>query len=223
MGREIFEARWACLQGLRSQGHMNLEDFMGWGESLVPLVETGLMRENDLDDEWQRYGKLFPTAQGERYLIHDRLHHVIVVRRTQMGALSEVLRSHRGQDALPLTALPVTERLQRVDAQLALAGDTWSLVRFQEMRRWVQKGYMDLDHFRELYKVSEDTLLRTWLCERRERPGRHGSAQLVPMLDGMAYLKRVDAWEMVLVKPGMEEALFAHCTPGRTAQRVSNG
>lgn len=202
---------------------MDLEDFMGWGESLVPLVETGLMRETDLSDEWQRYGKLFPTAQGERYLIHDRSHHVIVVRRTQLGALSELLRAHRGQPVPSLASLPVSERLQRVDAQLATANDTWSMVRFQEMRRWLQKGYMDLDHFRELYQVTEDMLLRTWVCERRERPGRHGSVQLAPMLDGMMYLKRVDAWEMVLVKPGQEEALLAHCAPGRNNRWVMNG
>jgi hypothetical protein len=223
MGREIFEARWNCLQGLRAQGHMDLEDYMGAGESLIPLMEAGLLTERDLQDEWQRYQKMVPTVQGERYFIHDKAHHVIVVRRTQLGALSEALRAHRGVPVPAVAALPVTERLQRVDAQLATANDTWSLVRFQELRRWIQKGYMDLEHFREQHKVTEEMLLRSWICERRERSGRHGTIQLVPMLDGMIYLKRVDAWEMVLVKPGMEEQLLAHCTPGRTQHRVSNG
>lgn len=217
MGQEIFEARWNSLSALRAIGHMELEDFMGVGEDLAPLVDAGLLVFRDLADEWQRYGKLVPTQQGERFLVHDAHNHLIMVKRTQLGALSEMLRRYRGEPAPVANPIPVMERLQRVDRQLAQAHDTWSLVRLQEMRRWVQKGYMDLDHFKEMYHITDERLISSWTCEKREKPGRHGSP-LVPMLDGMLYLKRVDAWDLVLVKPGMEEALVDHCLPGMPGQ-----
>lgn len=222
MAQEIFEARWLALQALRAQGHMELEDFMGRGEPIEALEEAGLLEVRDLADAWQRYGKRVPTRQGERYLIHDAAQHIIVVRRNQLGALSEALRNLRDLPSAPLNDQATAARVQRIEQQMQRTHDSWALVRLQELLRWVRKGYMDLEQFQEVHGIGTDELLDNWICERYERDGRNGHAQLVPLLEGMRFLKRVDAWDIVLLKPGMEPLLLEYCRKMRP-QRRANG
>jgi hypothetical protein len=216
MSAAVFDARWNRLQKLRDLGYEELTDFLGRRGGLGSLVRLGLLRKREEGAVFQRYHGYVPTEAGEEFLLHVMERELVLVKPEK----SATLFLHLDKDPYPNApfkdtyAEPTLAQFQAVEQlKLESGRDLWKLQRAEELHTYLLKGYMDLRAFTKRTGAGEGMLLRAGLCAGREERTHDRSLHLQVTPAGEPYLLEVDAFGLLLVRPGMELPLFAQCDP----------
>ncbi len=220
MSALVFEARWHRIQRSREQGFEELSDFMGRFASLGPLVRCGLLRKREEWSEFQRYHGYVPTQKGEEYLLYIAEKELVMVRPGKSAPLFLELK----HDPAPMApfketyAEPTKGQFAVVEEMRANAGrDAWRIQRADLLRQHLLAGYMDLRAFTKRTGAGEGAMLRTGLVKpRADRTQEHGLAYEVTR-EGIPYFTALEAYELLLVNPGMELPLFEQLDPEKAA------
>jgi hypothetical protein len=228
MSAAVFESRWKRLAEWRSKGFIELEDHLGSPADLGPLVRCGLLVKRG--SPWlpfQRYHGFVPTMKGERILVHDRAHELILVPSGKVPDLIEALAA----DPLPgapfhpgfcvvehLNGLAVREprRPLHVSAPVGMLMGA-SADRAHVKEKHLEEGYEDFEQFRIDHVLRDRALLASGLC-REHDPSRdfHGIA-FVPQGEGFRYFTLLKEHDLLLVNPGMGLPLLDLLDPTRAA------
>jgi hypothetical protein len=205
MSELVFWMRLGRMRQLEQAGHVELEEFLGPNAGYGPLVRTALLRREAKCCDYERYFGHVPTPAGERFLLYDGEHHIMMVR----AGMDEALRSALARDPMPNAAyhanyeprgargvpevlrdMPDPEELQEVERTKAL--------------RWYRyHGYHAFEVLRKVRDLKAHYLVAAGLC-RPNDPGSDGhDVPLVPVGMGERLLRVVGRWNLLLVRPGM--------------------
>jgi hypothetical protein len=215
MASAVFEERYGRILRAREQGYEELSDFLGRRRDLGPLVRTGLLRRRETNTEFQRYNGYVPTEAGSEFLLFIPDKELVLVK----PGCSLRLRRALAKDPMPEApfkatyAEPTAEQFAAARQMRETAGrDVWRLQRAEALHKFLLQGFMDLRMFTKRTAVGEGTLLDRNLLTGTV--ARHAHALHVkPTAEGEQYLMVADPWDLILVRPGMELALFARCEP----------
>lgn len=223
MAADQFFARWARILELGTQGHQELEEWLG-PIGLGPMVRLGLLaRRPERCCEFQRYQQHLPTEAGESYLRYLPEEHLIVVRQEQRGSLLTLLARDPMPEAsycgsfqpLPRMAQALHPEfrepfiLPREDAPLA-----WTQQRRAVLDTYVRHGFMDFLAFRSEHRVNEQALIACGFCRIRDPQARH-QVPIVPVGEGCRYLQLEEDWDLLLIKPGSALQLLELMDPAQ--------
>ncbi|HNU55266.1 MAG TPA: hypothetical protein PKN30_01660 [Flavobacteriales bacterium] len=211
MSAQVFEARWSRIQRSREQGYEELSDFLGRHASLGPLVRCGLVRKREEWSEFQRYYGYVPTEKGESYLLYIPDKELVLVRPGKSAPLFLELKNDPAPQApfKETYAEPTQAQFMAVEEMRMNAGrDGWRVKRADVLRQYLMQGFMDIRSFTKRTGVGEGGLLREGLI--KPRPERINDQHLNYEItkEGAAYLTPVDAFDLLLIAPGMELPLL---------------
>ncbi len=216
MTAAVFEARYNRILRGREQGYEELSDFLGRKVDLGPMVRLGLLRRREENSEYQRYHGYIPTQAGEEFLLYIPEKELILVRPGQSTTLFSALKKDPMPKAhfKPTYSEPTKEQFDAVRQMREQAGrDVWRVQRCDQLQQHLLKGYMDFRAFTKHTSVGEGALLRAELCIPRAQRDHDRALHLELTQEGARFLHIADPWELLLVRPGMELALFEHCEP----------
>ncbi len=220
MTAAVFEARYNRILRGREQGYEELSDFLGRKADLGPLVRLGLLRRREENSEYQRYHGYVPTHAADEMLLYIPEKELILVRPGQSTSLFTALK----KDPMPKAPFKATyaeptasqfEELRHIREQAGR--DVWRVQRCEQLHQFLLNGYMDVRAFTKHTGVGEGALLRAELCKPRAERPHDRSLHLELTKEGARFLHIADPWELLLVKPGMELALFERCDPESAA------
>ena len=211
MSAQVFEARWSRIQRSREQGYEELSDFLGRHASLGPLVRCGLVRKREEWSEFQRYHGYVPTEKGESFLLYIPDKELVLVRPGKSAPLFLELKNDPAPQApfKETYAEPTQAQFMAVEEMRMNAGrDNWRVKRADVLRQYLMQGYMDIRSFTKRTGVGEGGLLREGLV--KPRPDRINDQHLNYEItkEGTSFLTPVDAYDLLLISPGMELPLL---------------
>lgn len=205
MSEVVFWMRLGRQRQLERDGHEELDEFLGPNAGYGALVRTSLMRREAQCCPYERYFGHVPTPAGDRYLLYDGEHHLVMVREGMGEALRSVLSTDpmpkavyhanyepRGTRGVPeaLRTMPDPEELPDVERAKAL--------------RWYRyHGYHLFDVLRGARGLKAQHLLTSGLCRPNEPGTDPHEVPLVPVGMGERLLRLVGRWNLLLVRPGM--------------------
>lgn len=216
MSALVFEARWHRIQRSREQGYEELQDFMGRYASLGPLVRCGLLRKREEWSEFQRYYGYIPTEKGEQYLLYIPDKELVLVRPGKSAPLFLELKNDPAPNApfKETYAEPTQAQIMALEEMRANAGrDTWRIKRADLLRQHVMMGYMDIRSFTKRTGVGDGGLLREGLVKPRAERANDQLLSVEVTKEGFEFLTPLDAYDLLLVNPGMELPLFNRLDP----------
>ena len=216
MSALVFEARWHRIQRSREQGYEELQDFMGRYASLGPLVRCGLLRKREEWSEFQRYYGYIPTEKGEQYLLYIPDKELVLVRPGKSAPLFLELKKDPAPNApfKETYAEPTQAQIMALEEMRANAGrDTWRIKRADLLRQHVMIGYMDIRSFTKRTGVGDGGLLREGLVKPRAERANDQLLSVEVTKEGFEFLTPLDAYDLLLVNPGMELPLFNRLDP----------
>ena len=216
MSALVFEARWHRIQRSREQGYEELQDFMGRYASLGPLVRCGLLRKREEWSEFQRYYGYIPTEKGEQYLLYIPDKELVLVRPGKSAPLFLELKNDPAPNApfKETYAEPTQAQIMALEEMRANAGrDTWRIKRADLLRQHVMIGYMDIRSFTKRTGVGDGGLLREGLVKPRAERANDQLLSVEVTKEGFEFLTPLDAYDLLLVNPGMELPLFNRLDP----------
>lgn len=216
MSALVFEARWHRIQRSREQGYEELQDFMGRYASLGPLVRCGLLRKREEWSEFQRYYGYIPTEKGEQYLLYIPDKELVLVRPGKSAPLFLELKNDPAPNApfKETYAEPTQAQIMALEEMRANAGrDTWRIKRADLLRQHVMMGYMDIRSFTKRTGVGDGGLLREGLVKPRAERANDQLLSVEVTKEGAEFLTPLDAYDLLLVNPGMELPLFNRLDP----------
>ncbi|MFN3875365.1 MAG: hypothetical protein ACK4L7_05600, partial [Flavobacteriales bacterium] len=170
--------------------------------------------------EFQRYNGYIPTPAGEEYLLYIPDKELILVKPGMSGALWAALKRDPAPRAVfkPTYAEPTKEQFDAARQMRDQAGrDGWRAQRAARLLEALAGGFMDFRHFTKRTGVGEGALLRLELAKPRSAKATERSLPIDLTKEGQRFLAIEHDWELLLVRPGMELPLFAHCEPERAA------
>ncbi len=216
MSALVFEARWHRIQRSREQGYEELQDFIGRYASLGPLVRCGLLRKREEWSEFQRYYGYIPTEKGEQYLLYIPDKELVLVRPGKSAPLFLELKNDPAPNApfKETYAEPTQAQIMALEEMRANAGrDTWRIKRADLLRQHVMMGYMDIRSFTKRTGVGDGGLLREGLVKPRAERANDQLLSVEVTKEGFEFLTPLDAYDLLLVNPGMELPLFNRLDP----------
>ena len=216
MSALVFEARWHRIQRSREQGYEELQDFMGRYASLGPLVRCGLLRKREEWSEFQRYYGYIPTEKGEQYLLYIPDKELVLVRPGKSAPLFLELKNDPAPNApfKETYAEPTQAQIMALEEMRVNAGrDTWRIKRADLLRQHVMMGYMDIRSFTKRTGVGDGGLLREGLVKPRAERANDQLLSVEVTKEGFEFLTPLDAYDLLLVNPGMELPLFNRLDP----------
>lgn len=232
MSASVFETRWKRLAEWRGRGFVELEEHLGMPPDLGPLVRCGLLVKRG--SPWlpfQRYHGYVPTRRGERILVHDRAHELIVLSTDKVADLIEALAAdpmpgapfHPGfcvVEHLNTLALREPRRPLHVSAPVGmLMGGRTDRAHLKE--QYLEEGYEDFEQFRIDHVLRDRALLASGLCREHDpEHDLHGIA-FVPQGDGLRYFTLLKEHDLLLVNPGMGLPLIDLLDPTRAGYWLS--
>lgn len=216
MSALVFEARWHRIQRSREQGFEELSDFLGRYASLGPLVRCGLLRKREEWSEFQRYNGYIPTEKGEAYLLYIPEKELVLVRPGKSAPLFLELKNDPEPQACfkETYAEPTKGQFATVEEMRMNAGrDAWRVKRAEMLRQHLVQGYMDIRAFTKRTGAGEGGLLREGLVKPRADRSSDQLLSVEVTTEGARFLTPLDTFDLLLVNPGMELALFNRLEP----------
>lgn len=193
-----------------------MQDFMGRYASLGPLVRCGLLRKREEWSEFQRYYGYIPTEKGEQYLLYIPDKELVLVRPGKSAPLFLELKNDPAPNApfKETYAEPTQAQIMALEEMRANAGrDTWRIKRADLLRQHVMMGYMDIRSFTKRTGVGDGGLLREGLVKPRAERANDQLLSVEVTKEGFEFLTPLDAYDLLLVNPGMELPLFNRLDP----------
>lgn len=216
MSALVFEARWHRIQRSREQGFEELSDFMGRYASFGPLVRCGLLRKREEWNEFQRYHGYVPTEKGDAYLLYIPEKELVLVRPGKSAPLFLELKNDPAPNApfKETYAEPTKAQFAVVEEMKANAGrDAWRMKRADLLRQHLMAGFMDMRSFTKRTGIGDGGILREGLAKPRTERAAEQLLSLEVTKEGGAFFTALDAFDLLLVNPGMELPLFNRLDP----------
>lgn len=216
MSSAVFDIRWNRILRAREQGQEELDDFLGPRADRGPLVRLGLIRRREVNGEFQRYHGYVPTPKGSEYLLHIPEKELILVRQQRGAALMAELRKDPASDAVfkPTYAEPTHDQFELVRQMREQAGrDVWRVQRADHLRDRLMEGFMDFRSFTKRTGIGDGGILREGLAKPRTERAAEQLLSLEVTKEGGAFFTALDAFDLLLVNPGMELPLFNRLDP----------
>lgn len=220
MSAQVFEARWSRIQRSREQGYEELSDFLGRHASMGPLVRCGLLRKREEWSEFQRYHGYVPTEKGDPFLLYIPDKELVLVRPGKSAPLFLELKNDPAPNApfKETYAEPTQAQFMAVEEMRVNAGrDGWRVKRAEILRQHLMQGYMDLRAFTKRTGAGEGGLLREGLVKPKNERTSDEHLSYVVTKEGGRFLTPVDAFDLLLVAPGMELPLLERLDPEKAS------
>ena len=196
-----------------ARGHEELRSLLtSYGISYGQLCRWGLLEQHAPVDFLDAYDGHRPTKAGLDYFLYEEEYHLILCRKSRVQVLKDRAEQElkvRYEGALASFAAEVQEAVRHGwQPDLSPGPDARKSAVEQA---YVHKGYLPLEQFMTRHGLSTEGLIVAGVLRYKRTRAANGDALLVVGNKAKPCLLLSTHWQMILVKPGMEQSLLKLC------------
>lgn len=191
-------------------GHVELERYGHHEPTFARLEAWGWLERHTPVHFLDAYDGYRPTRAGQKYLLYEEQHHLLMLRKRYV---EEVRAKARDELSIATEAAIVSFRYElelanrrgftQADDAPELVGQQAAIARFEA------RGYMTLDRFMTMYKLSSDALIVCGVLRYLDHRAPDKIANIDVGPKARHCLMCSTRWQTFFVRPGMAEELRA--------------